>query len=382
MKKSTTIIISVLCAMTLATSCVGAVFGYSAWVRSGEKQEIEIDENVMDSINNLTELLSKANMEDVAQEDDVTIASTYVIRSTKQISDAYKSGETEELSDRDKETLDMASKILDEIVTDNMIDFEKELAVYEWLIHNVNFDNGSLLVIPETTADCDNPYGVLKYRSAVCVGYATTFRMFMQMMDIECMVVHNTGLGHSWDLVKLGDHWYHTDVYSDQYSSNYSNFNMNDTLCSAGHDWNRDFFPAADGYEFNYYYMNRIKKENVWDLPATVRGAIDENKKILGIEFSEEIDEHSAQIVEMIMQEIYNRYSGSDQLNYPELSWSWLDTGEKYILCCSISRNEWNEDTPDELTEEEYSRVYNEIDKAFEDVEIVYYDTEEWYDYN
>ena len=58
--------------------------------------------------------------EDVAQENDVTIGGEYVIKETTQISDAYKSGNTSNLSDKDKETLGMAKSVLDEIITDGM----------------------------------------------------------------------------------------------------------------------------------------------------------------------------------------------------------------------------------------------------------------------
>ena len=97
----------------------------------------------------------------------------------------------------------MAAAVLDEIITEDMTDYEKELAVYDWMTHSLQYDTGVLQVIPRTEADADNPYGTLKYHNAVCVGYATTFRLFMQMLDIDCMVVHNTDAYHSWDLVKL-----------------------------------------------------------------------------------------------------------------------------------------------------------------------------------
>ena len=45
-------------------------------------------------------------------EDGVIIADEYEIKSTKNISDAYKSGDRSDLSDKDKETLDMASKTM------------------------------------------------------------------------------------------------------------------------------------------------------------------------------------------------------------------------------------------------------------------------------
>ena len=91
---------------------------------------------------------------------------------------------------------------------------------------------------PEYSAE---PYGVLEYGAAVCVGFATTFRLFMQMMDIDCMVVHNSY--HSWNLVNLDGDWYHTDIYSDVGRGNYANFNMTDEMCSNGHNWDNNLLP-------------------------------------------------------------------------------------------------------------------------------------------
>ena len=66
------------------------------------------------------------------QEDDVAIMDEYWIRSTLPISDAYKSGDDSRLDSRQKETLDLAVKTLEEIFPDGMeglSDYEKELAV-------------------------------------------------------------------------------------------------------------------------------------------------------------------------------------------------------------------------------------------------------------
>lgn len=113
-------------------------------------------------------------------EDYVKIAEQYEIKPTTNISDAYKSGDTSKLTDKEKETLDMAKDALKEMkIKDDMSDFEKEKAVYDWMTSSLQHDQGALTVIPTTQEDCDNPYGVLKYHNAVCVGYATTFRMFM-----------------------------------------------------------------------------------------------------------------------------------------------------------------------------------------------------------
>jgi hypothetical protein len=364
-----------------AAACVASgVFGFLSWKAASDRPAAEtqdpLDQKTIDSINTIADKLSEFVSEDVLQEDDVVIGGEYVIRSTLAISDAYISGDRSALSDRDKETLDMASSVLDEIIEDTMTPFEKEKAVYAWMTKNLQFDGGSLLVIPQTGEDCDNPYGVLKYHNAVCVGYATTFRLFMQMMGIECKVVHNTSRSHSWDLVNLDGSWYHTDIYSDVGSGNYTSFNMNDSACARGHEWNREFFPAANGYEYSMAYIERVKKDDIWNIPAAVREKLDEGSSVLGVEFSEQIDESKAQIVEQMMEDVSYRLSSSADYSDVDVTWSWIDAGDNYVFCCYLSRY-GEEDEPDpDISLDDLARIDYKVEEAFGDLE-----EGEWSDY-
>lgn len=252
-----------------------------------------------------------AKDEDVAQEDDVVIADEYTIKSTKNISDAYKEGRENSLSKEDKDTLDMAKKVLDEIITDGMSDYEKELAVYNWMVKNIKNDSGMMSVIPTSGQNAATPNGVLKSKTAVCVGYATTFRLFMQMMDIECKVVHTTDRIHSWDEVKLDGEWYHTDIYSDAGSPNYSHFNMNDKECSDNYEWNTDFFPAATGTKYNYAVVNNEKLDDVYKLPKKIKKAIEDKKYFLAYNLGQDVDDEKVSIINAIVQSISNYVTDS-----------------------------------------------------------------------
>ena len=301
------------------------------------------------------------------QEDDVTIASQYRIQSTRKISDAYLSGDKSGLSDREKEVLDLASGVLEEIVTDGMSDYEKELAVYRWMTTKLRNDTGLLTVIPSSGADSDNPYGVLKYHNAVCVGYATTFRLLMQMLNIDCMVVHNSERLHSWNLVKLEDQWYHVDIYMDADTGNYANFNLNDTMASRGHDWDRSFFPAAVGVRYNYSYQNRTELGDVYDLAAAVKKAVDEKQGALSFCFQTPLTERQAQIGESILNQVQERLYGLPDTNSVSLSWSWnaIREGEFFL---SVQLSGFEKEKPDgSLTEEEQQRAMEAVDAAFGD---------------
>ncbi len=317
---------------------------------------------------------SGGETEDVAQENDVTIGSDYVIKATTQISDAYKSGDASKLSDKDKETLDMAKKVLDGIITDGMSDYEKELAVYKWMCENIGFDDGSLAVIPdENDAVVDNPHGVLQNHKAVCVGYATTFRLFMQMMDIDCMVVHDSYLSHTWDLVKLDGEWYHTDVYSDADSKgNFSHFNLDDNSMINMQEWNTDFFPAAEGYRYNYAYMNRVECKDIYSIPEQVRAAIDAKTSVVSLDMGTEISADTYTVIETIMEQIQNAVAGDSRIM--NLYWSWLSTEENdNIFCVYIgyySDDDNNGGDPDinGLDDETQQKINDAVSKYFGDI--------------
>lgn len=303
------------------------------------------------------------NAEDVNRENDVTIMGEYTIESTEQISDAYKKGSDAGLNDKDKETLKLASDVLKEIITDDMSDYDKEKAVYDWLVKNIGQDKGLLTVIPSSGKDSDNPYGVLKYHDAVCVGYATTFRLFMQMMDIECMVVHNTEMYHSWDLVKLDGKWYHTDVYSDAETGNYANFNMNDDIASISHDWNTDFFPAADGSKYCYAFMNKEEAKDIFDIPAAVKKQLDAQNLAFAIGFDKQPVNDDAGVVNTIMNSLSDRINVDYTDTY--IDWNWLkDEDNKYILFVVINTST---ETGDDISQETAEKIGKRIAKAFGD---------------
>lgn len=298
------------------------------------------------------------------QEDDVPIMNgEFWIRSTKTISDAYRSDSTSGLSDKDQETLEMASAVLEEIITEDMTPYEKEKAVYDWMTTALSYDTGVLQVIPQTSEDCDTPYGVLKYHNAVCVGYATTFRLLMQMLDIECMVVHNTELYHSWNLVKLDGEWYHVDIYSDQGDPSYANFNMNDDMASQSHDWDREFFPAATGLQYNYAVQNKQTVEDIYQIPALLRQALEEQQGCTAIGF-DAIDEPHAQIVEAMLSSIQS-FVDTGEYGPLWMHWNWLHvSGSEYVLAVYISGFEQEEPAPD-ISEEDQQKIEDAISQAF-----------------
>lgn len=195
----------------------------------------------------------------------IKIGDDYTLRDFDYIAQSYlKNDESLLNSDADRETLELAKKVLDEIITEDMSDYEKELAIHDWLCTEINFDDTSLAPFANSDLFADTPYGTLKYHNAVCVGYATTFRLLTTMVGLECDVVHNSDYSHTWNIIKLDDgEYYIVDVYSDQNlgtTASHSNFNLNQETYYA--DWDTERYPVANGTKYNYANMNKVTLES------------------------------------------------------------------------------------------------------------------------
>ena len=313
-------------------------------------------------------------------EDYVKIAEQYEIKPTTNISDAYKSGDTSKLTDKEKETLDMAKDALKEMkIKDDMSDFEKEKAVYDWITSSLQHDQGALTVIPTTQEDCDNPYGVLKYHNAVCVGYATTFRMFMQMMDIECMVEHNNEKYHSWDVAKIDGDWYITDIYSDAGNGNYAHFNMTNNMFTQEQNWDQEFFPVANSLKYNMAYQNKQTVDSVYDIPKALRKAMDKQQGSLMIAFKEKIDDEKAQIANAAVSSVSDMLMNNNYKDMPYAinTYSWVtdpDSGD-YLYSITFSSYNTNNNTQN-LTDDQLQKINDAVTKALEGLKTGTYDSQ------
>lgn len=338
----------------------------------------------MQEVSQYIEEMKEADKPEETRENDVKIAGSYEIKSTEVISDAYKSGDTSKLDDKQKETLDIASGILKEIITDGMTDIEKETAVYDWMCANLGHDSNLLLVIPDGNAGSDNPYGVLKYHNAVCVGYATTFRMFMQMLDIECMVVHNTECYHSWDLVKIDGDWYHTDIYGDVGRGDYSNFNVCDAIRSQQQTWDTSYFPHANSVKRNKAMENMTTIASIEELPALYAKNIGEKKYSFFIKFNTTVDEEFARRAQAVT---YMFNTAIDSMYIPNGGFwlqtqCWLPDDNGFVYYVSFYHYGDEEPGEDVLTEEEREHLNELISDIISQLYDQYYNDDNTYEDN
>ena len=271
----------------------------------------------------------EAEKENSYQEDGYVVGDSYEIMSTKAISDAYKSGDVSKLSKKEKATEKQAKEILEKITKKCKTDYEKELAVYEWMYKNISNDSSNTISISNRASDY-----------------------------------------HSWDLVKLDDNqWYHVDVYSDvSSSSKYANFNMPDGIAAAGHEWDGSGLPEATGVKYCYPVRNAVEIKDLYQVPAKIKQAITKKKSGLYFKFKNKVTDKDMALSETMMNDISNALAISDTLN-GEISASayWYDDGkDSYVLAIFISSYSDTPNDNSELDEKVVKKIRKLVSKTFD----------------
>lgn len=176
---------------------------------------------------------------------------------------AYETGDASALSDMNRSILDAAKDVIEKEISDNMSDYEKELAIHDWMTGWSSFDMNVFSHAPAARAEADNrnPYGFFINKSAMCHGYSSTFQLFMDMLDIECITVFGipggNGVEHSWNMVRLDGDWYCVDTAWDDPiggSPCHIYFNVTSDYLRSGsiHRWDDTSVPEADGTAWAY----------------------------------------------------------------------------------------------------------------------------------
>ena len=216
-----------------------------------------------------------------------------------------------------------AKNVLRQIVSDNMTDYQKTLAIYEWLCFNTHYDH-ELLEIDAAISQGKMSGSSFDYRGfyiegvlfddgqAVCDGIAKTFALLCGLENIECYKVigiSNTELNqsnnvdHAWNKVKLdlvGDdgvgEWYVVDATQNDFSDNtntefltHSFFLITDAEASKIYK-HKEIYPNADvaNTEFSFYKnkkYNGINDTYIQDIQELIALASYTKTNLTSVEF-------------------------------------------------------------------------------------------------
>lgn len=80
-------------------------------------------------------------------------------------------------------------------------DYHKVKKIHDYIVNLVNYDQ---------TYSKYTAYNALFNKSSVCEGYALLFYKMATEAGVSCRIV--TSDNHAWNIVRLGEKWYHIDV--------------------------------------------------------------------------------------------------------------------------------------------------------------------------
>lgn len=109
-----------------------------------------------------------------------------------------------------------ARSILNEIITDDMSELEKEIAIYKKVQDLAVYD-----MKVQECPEMPDGYYILMEGFGVCADYAKTISLLLNMAEIECFEIHslpgpqNGPDGHAWNLVRIDGEYYEIDATND-----------------------------------------------------------------------------------------------------------------------------------------------------------------------
>ena len=111
----------------------------------------------------------------------------------------------------------IAEKIIAEIITSDMSEYERVKAIHDWIVINVQYDYAGLQggTLAPTAYNAD---GALCYKLAVCQGYAEAFHLLCAKAGVQSYIMYgeagNATDGwdsHAWNVVRINGEWYQVD---------------------------------------------------------------------------------------------------------------------------------------------------------------------------
>jgi transglutaminase-like putative cysteine protease len=163
-------------------------------------------------------------------------------------------------------------------------DYDKALAVHDWLVRNIEY-NARM----NENSDENGVAGAVIGRSTMCQGYAEAFELLLRCIseaDVRLVVGDGSNEGssfwveHAWNLVNLDGAWRHVDatfddpVNSDRDAPSHIYFGRTDAGMRADHRWNAEYWPAAGSEDFLYYRDEGLYAKNKKELRSIVKRAL------------------------------------------------------------------------------------------------------------
>jgi hypothetical protein len=243
------------------------------------------------------------------------------------------------LKDKYKQLLIKTDAIIDSIISDEMTDYEKEIALHDYILKMTRYDKENQWPVESHTA-----YGALVNGVAVCDGYAEAFDLLLKKAGIKSKIIYGSldGELHAWNMVEINGKEYFVDVTANDPTNNENNymkytfFNVPFDFMINSHVFEEDY-PWINSIDENYFYKNNLYFTSTESINKFILSELSNNSEETRINFMLATDGLKEQInIDRIIQEylLDNRNIFTQNYSYTE-----LDCDFKYVYDVIVKFN-------------------------------------------
>lgn len=163
-----------------------------------------------------------------------------------------------------------ASETVKNVTSDSMSDMEKIKTLHDWVCNRVVYDYENITALKNQVDS-----SIFLNDSTVCAGYSRGYNILLQETGIESYCVHKGSI-HAWNIVKLGNHYFHVDLTWDDQDGGWSYdwFLKSDAELNAAGDPHSDWTLYVPSSMHNYvqetlpeckYQMGDLNMDGAFD---------------------------------------------------------------------------------------------------------------------
>lgn len=157
-----------------------------------------------------------------------------------------------------------AKSVLNTIIKEGMTDYDKALAIYDYIAYTTSYDHSKYSDVVYTKLPCFYLEGVFIYHVSVCDGFSKAFSLMCNMEGVDAIRIVGGANGkpakdnlHAWNKVKIDGNWYLVDITWTEIDSGSEGHGGEEYLA-------HKYFCVSDNYTATTHYPceSRTKYQN------------------------------------------------------------------------------------------------------------------------
>lgn len=170
--------------------------------------------------------------------------------------------------------------VVENYTTPDMSEYDRALALYDWLCLNVAYDYYGYITGTSTSPYGMGGAGALLGGTAVCDGYAEAYRMLLEEAGIRAEYVVGYARyneeSHAWNLAVIDGEWYQFDATWDESGNGteHDYFGLTDNAMETDHCREDKLNIQCHSWEVNYKYKNGQYDSSLSELRAGIEAYI------------------------------------------------------------------------------------------------------------